>query len=337
MEYIRNKVSVSLAAVLLACAGTAAHAEVKVLNVAQQYGLSYLPFMVLQDQGLIEKEAQEMGLGDIEVRWSQFAGGNVMNDAILSGDLHFASGGVGPFVTLWSRTTNNVGVKAMSAMNAMPLYLNTRNPDVQTIEDFTDKDRIALPAVRVSIQAITLQMAAAQAFGEDQAERLNKLTVTQSHPDGMTALLSGRSEINSHFTSPPFQYVELQHDGIRTVLNSYDVLGGPHTFNLVWATQKFVDENPKTYQAFRQAFNKALDIINEDKNAAAELYVRMAKAKEDPAFYAGILNSPEVEFTTTPKNIMKYVNFMHSIGFIKVKPDSWQDMFFPEMHDQDGS
>ena len=336
MEIIRNKLCVSFAAVCLACASTGASAEVKVVNVAQQYGLSYLPLMLMQDQGLLEQEAKNLGL-DIEVRWAQFAGGNVMNDAILSGDLHFASGGVGPFVTLWSKTVDNFRVKSVTAMNAMPLMLNTRNPDIKTIADFTDKDRIALPAVRVSIQAITLQMAAAQEFGADQAEKLNNLTVTQSHPDGMTALLSGRSEINSHFTSPPFQYVELEREGIRTVLNSYDVTGGPHTFNLVWSTQKFVDENPKTYEAFRTAFGKAIDTINEDTTAAAELYVRVAKAKEPVSFYENILNSPEVEFTTTPKNVMKYVDFMYDIDFIKVKPDSWKDMFFPEMHDHDGS
>lgn len=210
----------------LAFAGNAALAEVKVVNIAQQYGFGYLPLMVMQDQKLLEEEAKNQGLGDIEVRWAQFAGGNVMNDAILSGDLHFASGGVGPFVTLWSRTVKNVGVKGVAAMNVMPLFLNSRNPDVKKLEDFSETDRIALPAVKVSIQAITLQMAAEQVFGEGQAEKLNPLTVSQSHPDGMAALLSGSSEINSHFTSPPFQYVELNEDSVHTVLNSYDVTGG---------------------------------------------------------------------------------------------------------------
>lgn len=340
MKYIRNKFSVSVAALFLACAGAGASVqaeEVKVVTVAQQYGLSYLPLMLMQDQGLLEEEAKKLGLGDIEVRWSTFAGGNVMNDAILSGDLHFATGGVGPFVTLWSRTVDNIGVKAVSAMNSMPLFLNTRNPDIETIADFTDQDRIALPAVRVSIQAITLQMAAEQEFGEGNAEQLNKLTVTQSHPDGMAALLSGHSEINSHFTSPPFQYVELEQEGIRTVLNSYDVTGGPHTFNLAWTSERFVEQNPKTYEAFRNAFTRAINLVSEDTTAAAELYVRVANAKEPVSFYENILNSPEVEFTTTPKNMMKYVDFMYSIGFIKVKPDSWKDMFFANMHDQEGS
>ncbi|TAL87852.1 MAG: ABC transporter substrate-binding protein [Candidimonas sp.] len=316
---------------------TGALAEIKTVNIAQQYGISYLPLMVMQDKGLLKIEAKAAGLGDIKVNWSKFAGGNVMNDAILSGDLQFASGGVGPFVTLWSKTRDNVVVKGVTAMNSMPLLLNTRNPAVKTIKDFTSKDRIALPAVKVSIQAITLQMAAEKAFGPGQQNKLDALTVTQSHPDGMAALLSGSSEIDSHFTSPPYQYIELSKPGIHTVLNSFDVLGGPHTFNVVWATQKFVKANPKTYAAFVKAFDKAIDFINNDKKAAAELYVRVTKSKEPVSFFMKILNDPNVKFTTTPQNIMKYVNFMNHIGFIKAKPASWKELFFPNVQNLPGS
>jgi NitT/TauT family transport system substrate-binding protein len=42
-------------------------------------------------------------------------------------------------------------------------------------------------------------------------------------------------------------------------------------------------------------------------------------------------------FTTTPNNTMKYVDFMYKIGSIKVKPDSWKDMFFPNSQGLAGS
>ena len=132
--------------------------------------------MVMEEQKLIEKYAKANGV-DVSVGWAKFAGGNVMNDALLSDSLQFASGGVGPFVTLWAKTRGNLDVKAVAAINSMPLYLNTRNPAVKSIKDFTDKDKIALPAVKVSIQAVTLQMAAEKAFGEGQQNKLD-------HADG---------------------------------------------------------------------------------------------------------------------------------------------------------
>jgi NitT/TauT family transport system substrate-binding protein len=328
-------VSTFALAVLAAGFQAAAYAEMSEIRVAQQYGISYLPLMIIEDQKLIEKHAKAAGL-DVKVNWSKFAGGSVMNDALLSGGLQFASGGVGPLVTLWAKTHGNLDVKAVSAINSMPLYLVTRNPAVKTINDFTDKDKIALPAVKVSIQAVTLQMAAEKAFGPGQQNKLDHLTVTMSHPDAMQALTSGQSEITAHFGSPPFQEREIAA-GMHRVLNSYEVLGGPATFNLVWTTKKFHDENPKLYAAFVAALDEATAEINQDKRKAAETYLRISKDKSGVDAILGMLNDPEIVYTTTPNNVMKYVDFMNKIGSIKVQPASWKDLFFPNAHNLPGS
>lgn len=320
---------------MLAAAGLA-RAELAEINVAQQYGISYLPLMIMEDQKLIEKHAKAAGV-DVKVGWAKFAGGNVMNDALLSNSLQFASGGVGPLLTLWSRTKGNLDVKAVGAINSMPLYLNTRNPNVKSLKDFTEKDKIALPAVKVSIQAVTLQMAAEKEFGPGQQNRLDPLTVSMSHPDAQTALLSGAGEITAHFSSPPFQYQQLEKPGIRTVLNSYDVLGGPATFNVVWTSSKFRNENPKLYDAFVKAMEEATAIINRDKKAAAETYLRLSRDKDTVADIQKMLNDPNIVYTQTPQSIMKYADFMSKVGAIKVKPDSWKDLFFPNVHNLPGS
>jgi NitT/TauT family transport system substrate-binding protein len=327
-----------LAAVLVSgVLATRARAEVSELRIAEQYGISYLPLMIMEEQKLVEKHARSNGIPDLQVGWTKFAGGNVMNDARLSGSLHFASGGVAPMVTLWAKTRGNLDVKAVSAINSMPLLLNTRNPAVKTIKDFTEKDKIALPAVKVSIQAVTLQMAAEQAFGAGQQYRLDPLTVTLSHPDAQAALLSSSSEITAHFSSPPFQNQQLEKPGIHTVLNSYDVLGGPATFNLVWTTSKFRAENPKVYDAFVKALDEATAIINADKRAAAVAYLRISKDKDSLESITRMMNDPRIVYTTTPQNVMKYVDFMNKIGSIKVKPDSWKELFFPNVHNLPGS
>ncbi|HSO06595.1 MAG TPA: ABC transporter substrate-binding protein [Pelomicrobium sp.] len=337
MKAFSAKLGIAAAVLGLALHAGPAAAEVREVKIAQQFGISYLPLMYLEHQKLLEKHAKAMGAGDVTVSWAKFAGGNVMNEALLSGSLHFASGGVGPLVNLWAKTKGNLDVKAVCAMNAMPLYLNTRNPDVKSIRDFTGKDKIALPAVKVSIQAVTLQMAAAKEFGEDKFDALDKFTVSMKHPDGMAALLSDASEITAHFTSPPFQYQELEDPKVRTLLSSFDVLGGPATFNVIWTTSKFRDENPKVYAAFLKAFDEAIDTINKDKSAAADNYIKWSGYKGSKDLIMKILNDPKVSFTMTPNNTTKYSDFLHKIGTIKVKPDSWKDMFFPEVHDLKGS
>jgi NitT/TauT family transport system substrate-binding protein len=326
-----------LLATVFAIAGAApARAELAEIKVAKQYGISYLPLMMMEEQKLIEKYAKAGGL-DVSVTWATFAGGNVMNDALLSNSLQIASGGVGPLVTLWARTRGNLDVRAVAAINSMPLYLVSRNPDVKTVKDLTDKDRIGLPAVKISVQALALQMAAEQAFGPGQQNRLDPLTVTMAHPDAMQALLSGRSEINAHFGSPPFQYQELAKPGMHVVLNNYDVMGGAVTFNMVWTTAKFRGENPKLYDAFVKALDDVTAQINRDKRTAAEAYLRISKDKDSVTEILAMLNDPLIVYTTTPQNVMKYVDFMAKTGAIKTRPDSWKDLFFPNAHGLPGS
>jgi NitT/TauT family transport system substrate-binding protein len=314
----------------------AAFAEMAEIKVAKQYGISYLPLMLMEDGKLIEKHAKLAGV-DVTVTWATFAGGNVMNDALLSSSLQVASGGVGPLVTLWSRTRGNLDVRGIAALNSMPLMLVTRNPNVKSVKDFTDKDKIAMPAVKISVQALALQMAAEQAFGSGQQNRLDSLTISMAHPDAMQALLSGQSEVNAHFGSPPFQYQELARAEMHAVLNNYDVMGGAVTFNVVWTTEKFRSENPKLYEAFVKALDEAQTAINRDKRAAAEAYLRISKDKDTVDNIARMMNDPQIVYTTTPQNVMKYADFMARTGAIKVRPDSWKDLFFPNAHGLPGS
>jgi len=283
-----------------------AAAEVGEVKLARQYGIAYLPMMMIEENRLLEKHAKAAGL-DVKTGWSVFSGGNVMNDALLSGSLHFATGGVTPFITLWAATRGTPSeVKAVMSKVYMPAFLNTRNPNIKSLKDFTDKDKIVVTAVKTSVQSIVMQMEAEKLYGLSDVYHFDRLTVAMSHPDGMAALFNPQSEINSHFTVPPFQYQELEKPGIRKVLSTYDVIGGPHSFTLVFTTAKFRQENPKVYAAFIAAFNEAVDTINRDRKAAAEFYVRVARDKSGVEPILKMLNDPEIRFDITPKGTQRF-------------------------------
>ncbi|MBL8832021.1 MAG: ABC transporter substrate-binding protein [Rhodospirillales bacterium] len=333
----RRAFVIGAGAVLAAPAVVRAQSEIREVRIAKQFGISYLPLMVMEDLQLLEKHAKAAGLGDVKTNWLQFAGGAPINDALISGSLEFAGGGVGPMIVLWARTKGSLNVKGVASINSLPLYLNTVNPAVKTLSDFTDKDRIGLPAVRVSIQAITLQMACEKVFGAGKHDRLDNITVSMSHPDATNAMMSGKSEITAHFGSPPFQNQQLQDPKVRRVLSSYDVLGGPSSFNFMWTTEKVRAQNPRTYAAFKAALEESLAIINADKNRAADIYMRMEKGAPPKEFVMSLLNDPQHEFTSVPKNTMKYAEFMQRTGTVKEKPADWKEMFFPELHGVQGS
>ncbi len=198
----------------LAITGTA-HAEGK-LRIAEQFGVVYLLLNVARDQQLIEKHGKQQGV-DIKVEWTQLSGGAAVNDALLSGAIDIAGAGVGPLLTLWDRTHGKQNVRGVASLGNFPYYLVSNNPRVKSIADFTEKDRIALPAVGVSVQSRVLQLAAAKQWGDKEYNRLDKWTVAVPHPDAAAAIISGGTEITGHFGNPPFQEQELAGNPTRAL------------------------------------------------------------------------------------------------------------------------
>jgi ABC-type nitrate/sulfonate/bicarbonate transport system substrate-binding protein len=327
-------------ALVCACAvfellSPAAAAEIR---LARQFSMGYLQLNVMEHQQLIEKHAKALGLNDVKVSWFTFNGPTAVNEALISGNIDVGSGGVPGLLVLWSRTKGTPQeVRGISALSSQPFLLNSRDPAIKTIKDFKDSDRIAVPAVRSSVQAITLQMAAAKAYGTKEFNKLDALTVSMTPPDATVALLKGGAQISAAFSVPPFQYQQLEDPAVHTVLNSFDVMGGSHTFTAVWAPAKFRDGNPVLYKALVAALKEATEIVNKDKKAAAALWIEDSKSKLSPDMVGKIVTGPQVRWTMTPENTMKYADFMAEVGTLKAKPVSWKDYFFPEIHGEKGS
>ena len=314
----------ALAAVTLA---NAAHAEGK-LRIAEQFGVVYLLLNVAQDQKLIEKHGKQQGV-DIDVDWVKLSGGSAVNDALLSGSIDVAGAGVGPLLTIWDRTAGKQNVKGVASLGNFPYYLVSTNPKVKTIADFTAADRIALPAVTVSVQARLLQMAAAKQWGVAEFKKLDHLTQTLPHPDAAAAIIAGQTEINGHFGNPPFQDQELAgNPKAHIVLNSFDVQGGPSSATVLYATEKYVKENPKTYRAFIAALDEAAQWITKNPEAAADAYLRINKGSLDRALLLKVIKNPQVQFKVAPENTLGLAQFMFKAGAIKKQPASWRDYFF---------
>ena len=326
-----------LSALLLLAILPPAAAESPEVNVAQQYGVSFLPLMVMERDKLVEKHAKAAGLGEVKLNWVKVAGPSVMNDGVVSGALQFIAVGAPSLITLWDKTKDSVGVKGVSAMTTYPLYLNVRNPNVKSIRDFSDKDKIAVPSIKVSTQAILLQMEAAKAFGDANYARLDPLTVGLSHPDGLLAITNSTGGVDAHFTSSPFHEQEMKIPGIRLLMTSYDILGGPATAVVIAASTRYREANPKTYKAFVDALMEAIETINKDKRAAAKIYLEQAKDTKDSVedIYA-MISASDYAYTLTPQKVYKTAEFMNKIGTIKSKPASWKDLFFPEVHGLQG-
>jgi NitT/TauT family transport system substrate-binding protein len=315
-----------------------ARAEVDVVKIPKGAGgVGFLPLIVMEEKKLVEQEARKMGLR-LGAEYIKFGGPSVVNDMLLSGAAHLAPAGPPAFITIWDKTAANMKVRGVAAMTSIPMYLNTKAPHLKSLKDLTPADKIAVTAVKVSIPAIIMQMAAIKEFGKADYARYDPYTVSLTHPDGVVALLSGKTEITAHFTSPPFHQRERKDPSVRTITTSNEIMGGPSTFTMLYAPAKFYDENPKTYAAVLKALQAAIAFINADKKAAAEVFLQSEEGKgwkmDD---LMEVLNDPDIRFTTSPENLMTYANFMADVGSIKNRPKTWQDMFFPDIHGVPGN
>ena len=315
-----------------------ARAEIAEVRFASGPSLTFLAFAVMEKERLVEKHAVAQGLPAPKVTYLRLSNNDAIRDAVLSGSAEIASTGVPSFLPLWARTRGTPqAILALGAFNALPLVLVTRNPDVKTVADFTEKDKIAVPGVLNSTQALLLQMSAEKIWGVGNHKRLDALTISRGHPDALAALLSGVGDITAHFAAPPFDRTALAHPGVRRIISSHDVYGGPGTNGVSMASEAFRNANPKTLKAVVEALKEAMALINADRRRAARTYVDVTGDKVGAEKAFEILDAPDMVFSATPVGTLQVAQFMHRTGSIKVAPATWKDMFFPEVHDLPGS
>jgi NitT/TauT family transport system substrate-binding protein len=327
---------ITLGALLLGCGADETTPRVRIPTGAG--GVGFLPLLLMRDQGLIEKHAAAAGLADLTVEWIDLGGPAVMNDALISGSVDFIAAGPPAFLTLWDATRENLDVRGVAAISSMPMYLNSRSENLNSLDELRDGDKVAVTAIKVSIPAIVMQMYASERYGADQTTRFDPFTVAMTHPDGVISMLAATSDISAHFTSPPFHQRERQNPAVRTILTTNEVLGGPATFTMLSTTKAWREANPGAYAAVLAALEEAIGLIEADPLAAADALVA---ARDDAGLgrdaLAAILADPDIRFTTVPENTMRYAEFMHSIGSLDHLPASWRDLFFPEVHERPGS
>jgi NitT/TauT family transport system substrate-binding protein len=318
-----------------AFAAPARGAESTEIHIARQPGLVYLQAIIMEEKKLIEKHAAALGLKDTKVKWSIITSGGVMTEAILSDSINVAITGVSNMLLAWGKT--NGGVKMVSGMAGVPFRMLTRNANVKTIKDFGPNDRIAVPTIRVSMQAMMMGIALEQAWGPGQHGKLDNNQVQLGHPEALQALLNPQHEVNSHFSIPPFQDIAMKSPLVHSVFVSTDVLGGPATISNCWAKTAFVEANPIKIKAFIAAEDEADALVASDPRQAAEIYLAVTKEKISLDDLVAVIRQPGAIFSATPQRSMLWAEYMYRIGLVKTKPASWKDYTFPFIYDRNGS
>jgi NitT/TauT family transport system substrate-binding protein len=315
----------------------AAAQEKTSISITRQPGILYLASHVMETQKLIEKEADALGAKGVAVEWRTFSGGGAQTDALLAGGVDIVNTGTGNLLLLWDRTKGKV--KGIITSSSQPVIMVSNDPRIKSLDDITPQDKIAVPTVGVSTQAILLQMAAAKRFGDDQVKKYDANTVQLGHPDAVAAIANPSHEVKSHFSAPPFQYIELKQKGVHRVTDSREILGGGLTQATFFTTTAFAEKNPVLVKAVKEATKKAIESIKADPKAALESYKNITGDKTSIEDLMSILNEPGFldDYRTDPQGTMKFATHLHKIGTLKSMPSAWTDYFLPESADLNGN
>jgi NitT/TauT family transport system substrate-binding protein len=307
------------------------------VKFVEQRGLLYIPVDVMVSGGILQKEATKLGLGKIEATATALSGPGPVLDAILSGAADYGTAALPSLLTVWQKTkgtANEVRAVGTVANGAMTLY--TINPNIKTLADFTEKDRIAVPTVRLSFNAMMLQMAAEQLWNDPH--RLDHLTVALGHPDAVSALSAGygKATITAHIAVQPYTDRGLKLPGAHIITDSRKVFGGSLTQITLLASKKTKEKNPTLFKAVGNALQEAIRVASADKRAAAELWKRVQKAPEPLEDLVKQLNDPGFEFTSRPQRIGHFTAFLNRIGTMKEKVTDWKALFWETAYNQQG-
>lgn len=332
----RNFILSVVASAMMALTAQAHAAETEQVTIAYQFGWSYTPFHVMKNMGLVDKHAKAAGI-NLKVDFKNMGSPGIIRDGMLAGQVQYGAVGVPTLITLADKT--NGDYKAVGNIVSVPMNFNINTDSaygqVKDLKQICDiQAKVALPTIKSSVQAVTFQMFSQKHCGEPF--KLDSNTISLSHPDGMTQLLT--NQVGGHFTSPPFNDLEIDlgKGKVKPLFDSYDVLGGPTSFILFVGSEKFRQENPKVNEVIAKAFEEAVAWTKNNKQAAAELYVKEEKSKEQVSDVVAQMSSPKVIFDTTPNNIGAYSSFMKNIGTVKKDMD-WKYLSMPHLHSRKGS
>lgn len=334
MNLLRGLAAVAL---VVGVTGPLAAQEKTTISITRQPGILYLASHVMETRKLIEKHAAEDGLDGVTVEWRTFSGGGAQTDALLAGNVDIVNTGTGNLLLLWDRTRGRV--KGIVTSSAQPVIMVSNDPRIRSLDDIGPTDKIAVPTVGVSTQAILLQMAAAKKYGDEEVRRFDPNTVQLGHPDAVAAIANPTHEVKNHFSAPPFQYTELKQEGVHEVTDSREIVGGSLTQATFFTTTAFAEANPVIVKAVREATEEAIEAIKADPRSALEAYKSVSGDKTSLDDLMAMMNQPHMldEFRTDPQGTMQFAAHLYKIGTLKTMPAAWTDYYLPESADLNGN
>lgn len=331
---LTGPLSLALLSALLLMAASA-RAEVGEVRVGVQFGFIYLPLNVMESEGFVAKRAEELGVGPLKVTLRRFSGTPAMNEALISGQLDYGALGPPGSIILAEKTRGRQGFKGLAGLPLTAFYLYTNKPNVKSLKDFDEQqDRIVVTAPNAG-QAIIFRIAMDQIYGKGGYRHADQMMTSLPHPDAVGAVLAGT--VAGYWATSPYWQGLAKDPRVHVVTTAKDILGFDTSGSELMGSSAFFDANPKVSRAVLMGLEDANRLINDNPRRAAEIYVKAEASNANIDDIAAMLKDGSNTFTVVPGGTMRYAESMAETGMLQAPLKSWKDVFFPLIHDRDGT
>lgn len=276
----------------------------KTITIAYQGGIGYAPIHILAEKKLIEAGYD----GQVNVNFVKLDSGAAINEGIIGGTVTIGCMGVAPAI---SGVLAGIPYKAISNLCSQSHGLMSAKPEIKSLSDITDTDKIALVNYG-SIQHIFLAMAAEKELGD--AHALDNNVQAMSHAEGMAALESGTVAL--HLTSAPFIYQERSNSKYTELPIISEVWPGGNSFLVAMAADSLY-EDTKLYEAVSKAFSEAVAFVNENPEETAEIEATYLGL--DIETVKSYLAEEDCCFFTELRGVSDMAAFMFRAGFTEAE------------------
>jgi NitT/TauT family transport system substrate-binding protein len=294
-------VIIGIVLVLSACQGKPDQG--KTLIIADQYGLAYAPLQVMQAKNFIQEIDP-----DLTIEWAKAGNTTAIREMMLAGKVDIGFMGIPPFLIARDK---GMDWGIFTGLSQAPVGLVSGNVEIKNLEDIQATDRIALPQPG-SIQHILLAIAAEREFGD--AARFDQQLVTMKHPDGMSAMLAGQ-ELQLHFTSPPFIFMELEEANTHLVLSGQEAMGGPFTFIIGAVPKRVQDEKAESLMVLKKALQKTMAFMQDQPEETTTILAESYQL--EPEQLKAYLENPELNYTDEIEGLETFIDFMGRNGYLE--------------------
>lgn len=201
---------------------------------------------------------QEAGL---EVDWRRFQTGKAGRDAMVGGSIDINSTAAAPFVTGLSQKVPFAAVAVNSHFCGANAIVVLKDSDINTIAQLKGK-KIANARGTISDFIFAAKMGPAHGLAPSDYQVAN-----MDAKDRIAALVA--KAVDAASLTEPFMSVG-EHEGIIRVIENYCKYD-PLPF-MITATTKILEENPAVVVAYLKGWTKAVRLLREEPEKAAQSY-----------------------------------------------------------------